>query len=58
MKKISIAVIASFLAGCVSFGIECRHESTHAWVKVRRMAFAPSKGTTDNLANFREKVCR
>ena len=59
MKRIAIlALLLAGTAGCVSFGIECKSGDTNGWVRVRRVAFAPSAATTENLAKFRERVCR
>ena len=53
-----LSLLLAGTSGCVSFGVECRSGETHGWVKVRRIAFAPSKATTENLTGFKEKVCR
>ena len=52
------AVLGALLGGCVSFGVECKSENVNGWVRVRRFAIATSAATTENLAKFKERVCR
>lgn len=57
MRLIPIALLPLALAGCVSFGVECRTERTNAWVKVRRVGWGVSAKQAQALADIKTKVC-
>lgn len=55
--KILLFSACLLASGCVSFGLECKRESTNAWIKVKRIGMGVSKKQAEALATFKEKVC-
>lgn len=59
MKKgLGLILMFSLLQGCVSFGVQCQKRDTKGWIKIKRIGFAPSKAAVENLATFKERICR
>ena len=57
IRLIPLALLPLVLAGCVSFGVECRTGSTNAWVKVRRFGWGVPPKQAQTLADVKTKVC-
>jgi len=58
MKKLLPILLLLGLSGCVSFGVECRRESTNAWVRVKRFGLGVSQKQAAALSDFKTKVCQ
>ena len=57
LSPLLLLAVCLGLSGCVSFGLECRRDTTNAWVKVRRVGIGVSKSQAEALSVFKEKVC-
>ena len=57
MMRYLIIGLMLLATGCVSFGLECKSDKTHGWVKIRRFAFAPGRRNVEALGMFKEKIC-